>query len=414
MEESLLNGVRALDLTDQKGFVCGKILATFGIDVIKVEKPGGDPSRNIPPYINNMENPQKSLYWYAFNTDKRSVTLNLEDRRGRDIFKKLVKKSDFIIESYTPGYLNKLRLNYTALSKINPGIIMTSITPFGQTGPHAKYKGSELTLSAMGGVLDNCGDPDRPPLREGPDSIYFRGNAAAAYGSILSYYHRESCGEGQHVDVSLQDVDITRTFMNLVIWEFNRRLIKRSGVLRQMGARGTRQIWPCKDGRLFWTLSGAMIGKRGNQAISDWIDDVGIEDNPLRQVTRWEDLDMAALEPETIREWEAAVGKLFMKYTKKEIAAEAPRRGISLTIVNNPADVLEYPRLKERDYWVNLEHPDSGPSLIYPRHFFLSNNTENYIRRAAPLIGEHNDEIYRQELGFSADKIASLKANGVI
>jgi crotonobetainyl-CoA:carnitine CoA-transferase CaiB-like acyl-CoA transferase len=414
MQNSLLQGLRALDLTDQKGFMCGKILGSMGVDVIKIERPGGDPSRMIPPFINNTKNPERSLYWYAFNTDKRGITLNLENPVGQEIFKNMVLKADFVIESFTPGYLSRLKLGFRSLHQINPNIVLTSITPFGQTGPHSKWKGCELVLSAMSGVMDNCGDPDRPPMREGPDSIYFRGNAAAVFATILAYYHRQSGFSGQHIDVSLQDVDVSRTFNNLVAWEFDRRLIKRSGVLRRMGARGTRQIWSCKDGRLYWTLSGGAMGKIGNQAICNWIDEAGIVNNPLHTIADWEKLDMSKLEPAMVKEWETAIGQLFMKYTKKEMSQEASRRGLSLTIINNSADILEYPRFQQRDFWLDIEHPEVGRSFKYPRYFFLSNQGDNFVKRRAPLIGEHNLEIYGKEMGFTDEYISLLQRTKII
>src|SRR5512139_42575 len=132
----MLEGCRALDLTDEKGFLCGKILAEVGVDVIKVERPGGDPSRRIGPFWGDIADPEKSLYWFAYNSNKRGITLNIETADGVEIFKKLVKASDFVIESFPPGYMETLGLGYSALSDIKDGIILTSITPFGQAGPY--------------------------------------------------------------------------------------------------------------------------------------------------------------------------------------------------------------------------------------------------------------------------------------
>src|SRR4030042_5428083 len=140
MHESLLSGCRALDLTDEKGFVCGQILAAMGVDVIKIEKPGGDPARFLPPFYHDKPDPEKSLFWFAFNTSKRGITLNIETTGGQEIFKRLAATADFVIESFPPGYLDRLGLGYPAMEKINPGIIVVSITPFGQTGPYKDYK----------------------------------------------------------------------------------------------------------------------------------------------------------------------------------------------------------------------------------------------------------------------------------
>jgi benzylsuccinate CoA-transferase BbsE subunit len=413
MADSLLSGFRALDLTDEKGFACGKILAAFGVETIKIEKPGGDRARGIPPFLNDQKEPEKSLYWFAFNTDKRSITLNLEAIQGQELFRRLVEKADFVLESFTPGYMDSLGIGYESLRRVNPRIIMTSITPFGQQGPYAQYKGSELIASAMSGVLVSTGDPDRPPVREGPDSIYFRSNAAAVLGTIMAHYHREMTGEGQQVDVSLQEVAVSRTSSDLVIWEFDKRLIKRNATTRTVGARTTQWIWQCKDGYVFWPYMGGQGGARGNRALSQWIDDDGL-DNPLNKVANWEEFDFAAISIEELEIHQEAIRKFFMNHTKKEIAEEGLRRGIHASPIKTPAEILEYPQLKERDYWADLEHPELGIELTYPKSFFLSNQTENFVRRRAPLIGEDNDYIYVRELGLSVAEMAALEKANVI
>ena len=160
-KDLLLSPYRVLDLTDDKGFLCGRILADLGADVIKVETPGGDPARNTGPFYKDIPDPEKSLFWFSYNTNKRSITLNLESLDGQDIFRNLSKTADFVIESFAPDYLDSLSIGYSALSEINPRIIMTSITPYGQTGPYRDYKAYDLTLQASGGLMYVSGDPDR-------------------------------------------------------------------------------------------------------------------------------------------------------------------------------------------------------------------------------------------------------------
>jgi crotonobetainyl-CoA:carnitine CoA-transferase CaiB-like acyl-CoA transferase len=413
MADSLLGGYRALDLADEKGFVCGKVLAALGVEVIKVERPGGDPARGIPPFLNDTQDSEKSLYWSAFNTDKRSITLNLEANQGQDLFRKLAKSTDFVLESFAPGYMDGLGLGYEALRQVNPRIIVASITAFGQKGPYAQYKGSELIASAMGGVLLTTGDPDRPPVREGPDSIYFHAGVAAALGTIFALHHRQVTGEGQQVDISLQEIAASRTFNNLVIWEFGKRLLKRSGGVRRIGARSTRWIWQCKDGHVFWTLMPGRFGAPGNRALSQWIDEDGFE-NPLNRVTDWDEFHPAKISGEELDSYEEAIGKFFMNHTKDEIAKEGHRRGINAALVESPADVLESVQLGARDYWAELEHQEWGTTLTYPKYFFLSNGTENFVRRRAPRIGEGNEDIYVKRLKLSSKEITELKNTGVI
>jgi benzylsuccinate CoA-transferase BbsE subunit len=414
MLESLLTGYRALDLTDEKGFVCGKILAAMGVETIKIEPPGGDPARNIPPYLNGEPETNTSIYWLANNTDKRSITLNLVLEQGRELFKKLVRGCDFIIESFQPGYLDSIGVGYLALEKINPRIILTSITPFGQKGPYSGFKGSEITLSAMSGIMATNGDADRPPLREGLDTIYFESNAAAALGTVMAHYVREKTGEGQQVDVSMQEVAVKRTSSNLLVWEFDKKLIKRAGTVRTVGARSTHWIWECKDGYIFWTFMGGKPGSQGNRAISKWIDDDGL-DNPLRTITNWEEFDMAAqkISKDVIYVLEDAMSRFFLKHTKKEISEEGARRGLNACAIENPADIPANPQLAARKYWTDIDNPNYK-ALKYPKYFFLSNETENFIKSAAPVMGEYNDELLKNELGLSDQEIKGLESSGVI
>ncbi len=161
----LMSGYRALDLTDEKGFLCGQFLGGLGVDVIKVERPGGDISRNIPPYYKDIVHPEKSLYWMHGNRNKRGITLDIENPEGREIFEELVRTADFVFESFDPGYMESLGLGYPALEKINPRIIMTSISPYGQTGPYSGFKYDDLTLFAMGSTMLLSGEEDRAPVR---------------------------------------------------------------------------------------------------------------------------------------------------------------------------------------------------------------------------------------------------------
>lgn len=413
MADSLLSGFRALDLTDEKGFVCGQILATMGVNVIKIEKPGGDQARNIPPFCHNTPDPEKSLYWLAFNTDKLSITLNLEDRRGQDLFRKLAEKADFVIESFAPGYMDSLGLGYEALSRLNPRIIMTSITNFGQKGPYSQYRGSELIATAMGGVMDNIGDMDRPPVKEALDAVCFQGSAAAALGTVISHYSRELTGEGQQIDVSLQEVGASRTTLCLLPWQWYKCLVKRAPPMNQPGLPDTKWLWTCKDGYVYWPFNAGMRVTTNNQALFRWLDDDKIKDSSGR-VTNWEKLDISTMTAETRDSYEAAIRKFFLKHTKKEIADGVLKRGTNATVASDPDDVTKDHHLAARNFWVELDHPELDITAAYPRHFFLSSETENYVRRRAPHIGEDNDKIFGRELGLSATELAGLREANVI
>ncbi len=410
MTDSLLSGFRALDMTDERGYACGKILASLGVETIKVEKPGGDPGRHIPPVCGKGDH-KTSLHWLAFNTDKRSITLNLRSERGRELFLALVRNVDFILESFAPGYLDELGLGYAVLSKVNPRIILTSITPFGQYGPYAHFKGGELIASAMSGVLATSGDPDRPPLKESPDLILYQASAGAALGTVIAHYARETSGQGQHVDTSIREVAAsTRCSEQLVQWEFDKRLKERGD--QRSGVHYTQMIWPCKDGYVFWSLFGGMLGASANRALSKWMDEDGME-HPLASVTDWEHFDMAAMHGR-LAEFEDAIGRFFQRHTKEEIRVEGRERAINACVIDDPVDVLASPQHAARQYWTTLDYPEFAARLQYPRYFFLASETENYVQRRAPLAGQDNELIYVDELGLARSEVVRLKEAGVL
>jgi benzylsuccinate CoA-transferase BbsE subunit len=251
----MLDSYRVLDLADDRGAFCGKILAEFGADVVKVERPGGDPSRNIGPFYQDTPNPERSLSWFAFNQNKKGITLNIETKDGQEIFKRLVENADFVVESFAPGYLNKLGLGYSVLSKVNPRIIMTSITPYGQTGPYSKYNSPDLITMSMAGYVYICGDSDRPPVRFSSDQSYLQASLQATVGTLIAHYYRELGGEGQHVDVSMQEAMVWTLCYAPHDWY----LLKashhtREGSLWKRFGVTYRLIWPCKDGYVCYRL----------------------------------------------------------------------------------------------------------------------------------------------------------------
>ena len=198
----MLGCYRVLDLTSEKGFLCGRALGDFGADVIKIERPGGEPGRNIGPFYRDIPDSEKSLYWYAFNANKRSITLDIETSDGREIFKRLVKSADVVIESFAPGYMDKIGLGYNVLSEINPGIILTSVSGFGQKGPYRDYNDRDLAVWALSGYMYITGEPDRPPLAPSYPHAHLIGAMNGAVGTMVALCHRRLTGKGQQVDAS--------------------------------------------------------------------------------------------------------------------------------------------------------------------------------------------------------------------
>lgn len=416
--DSFLSPYRFLDLTNDRGFLCGKVLADLGAEVIKVEPPGGDPSRFTGPLLRSStaEKSEAGLYWFAYNQGKRGITLNLETPEGQDLFKRLITSAHGVIESFRPGYMESVGLSYAELCQVNPGLILTSITPFGRDGgPYAQWKAPDIVAMAMGGYMYLCGDPDRAPVRITFPQAYLHAAAEAAVGTLIALYHAASTGEGQNVDVSAQESLAWLMFNTRGYWELEKTIITRQGTRRSGLSSGAiqQQTWPCKDGFVTFVILGTASGAKTNQALVQWLEEEGMADDFLRGIN-WNDFDMATASQEFHDKLEGRVGRFFLNHTCSDLSEGAMKRRIMLYPVATVADLMASPQLAAREYWTKAPHPDLGVTITYPGPFVKA--TPNAIRpgRRSPLVGEHNDEIYGRELGISSFEMAALRRQGVI
>lgn len=412
---SLLKSFRILDLTDHKGHFCGKIMADMGAEVIKVERPGGDPDRHIGPFFENAPDPEKSLHWFAYNLNKKGITLNLETADGKAIFEKLVKSADAVIESYPVGYLEKLGLGYAALRSINPRIIMTSITPFGQTGPYSEYKGTDLICMAMGGLAYITGDAQGSPVRVSFAQSYLLASAEAAAASMMAYYHREKTGNGQYIDVSIQ-ASVAGKLSNAVpTWELNGNIIKRQG--RYMVGRGAKLkmqlLWRCKDGHVTFALMGGKLGAKSNQKVAQWIVDDGSAPDFFKEID-WAALDIAKQSQVEQDRLEGVVAGFFAKHTKAELYKMANADGVLLCPQSSMKDIAENEQLQDRQFWMEVDHPQLNSTITYPGPFLKATATAITAKQKAPQIGEHNEQIFIGELGLTREAVTHKQQTGVI
>lgn len=413
--EPLLKGVRVLDLTDDKGYLCGRMLADLGADVIKVERPGGDPGRSIGPFYHDEPDPEKSLFWFAYNLNKRGITLDIESADGRQMFCGLASKADIIVESFLPGFLESIGLGYGVLSRLNAGLIMTSITSFGQTGPYCDYKAPDLVGMAMGGIVFVTGSPDRPPVRVSFPQAYLQAASQASVGTMLAYYHRESTGEGQQVDVSMQQ-SVVNTLTNVIPWWVQSGVIlQRTGSMRGgIGAKvNLRIVWPCKDGYVSFLLIGGKTSISVNYALVNWMDSEGAADEHLKNM-KWEAFDMAKVTPAECKKLEDALGAFFSTHTKVELYEGALQRGVQIMPVSEFKDVVADRQLRARNYWVEVPHPELGDVITYPGASVQIKESPIRYERRAPLIGEHNQDVYGKALGFTREDLVRLKQARVI
>ena len=418
--DSLLGGYRVLDLTDEKGHVCGKVLGDFGADVIKVERPGGDPSRNIGPFYKDIPHPEKSLLWFSMNTSKRGITLNIETLGGREIFRKLVETADFVLESFPPGYMDDLGLGYSELEKIKPDIIVTSITPFGQSGPYARYQSTDLVGCAMGGLVRILGELGRPPVRMSYDpQAYFQVGVHAALGSMVAHYHRVLTGEGQHVDVSMQEAVALSTMTAAEVYDLMKVNVIGTGQFfvsprpEPYGLLFLRFVYPCKDGHVVIYYAGGASGLiQSSQALLDWANEEGmaleLKGYDFRQ---W---DGSTITQQELDQQYEAIIEFLMTKTKDELFEEAIKRGIMLAPCATTEEISRNPHLQARGFWEKVDHPELGETIVYPGAPVRMEETPWRIQCRAPLPGEHNEEVYEKELGFSREQMAIMKAQNII
>lgn len=417
--KSAWSGLRVLDITEGGCNICGKILGDLGADVIKIEPPGGSPTRHIGPFYKDIPDPQKSLYWFAYNTSKRGVTLDIETSDGQQIFKKLAETADLVIESFPPGFLDKLGIGYQALSQLNAKIIVTSITPFGQTGPKAHYKSSEFTAWATSDGLYVTGDPDRPPVWISFPQPSLHAGVEACVGSLIAYWHRVRTGQGQIVDVSIQDTFANQTEQTRVnIYELTGQVSSRSGDRRLLPTGAARrQIFNCKDGSVAFELYGGGVPSlvKSTQNMVKWMAEEGMAPDWLVNYNWVVDYDTSTTTKEETDRVEQEFAQFFKSKTKAELFEQAYKRGVILVPVHTAEDICEAEHLKARHFWTEVEHDELNSQLLYCG---LLNNgfseTPGRISRRPPLIGEHNLEIYEGELGFSRQELIILEQSGVI
>jgi crotonobetainyl-CoA:carnitine CoA-transferase CaiB-like acyl-CoA transferase len=410
----MLNHLRALDLTDDRGFLCGKILADLGVNVIKVEKPGGDPSRNIGPFWGGVPDPEKSLYWFAYNSNKKGVTLDIEKARGQEIFKKLVAAADFVLESFPPDYLDRLGLGYDYFHKIHKRLIWATITPFGLDGPYRDFRDSDIVIMGLSGTLYQTGETDGPPVHISMPQACLHAAADAAVGCMVAYYSRESTGLGQHVDVSMQQSAAWFQANAIPTYELNGTILKRAGAFRAgMSTQvAQRQVWRCKDGYVFFNVIGGRTGAKTLSALVAWMDEEHLATDFLLHLD-WDNFDMFTITQDIMDKISGPVGDFFLRHTRKDLLQGAVPRGVSIGPLSSMRDLLDDECLNARDYWTQLEHPELGVSITYPKEYIRSSLMDFSTRFRAPLVGEHNAEVY-EELGLSANDLKSLHKDGII
>ena len=413
----MLSPYRVLDLTTERGLACAQILADLGADVVKVEPPGGSPARRLGPFLEDKPHPERSLFWWAYNRNKRGITLDLKRAEGQAILHRLAERADFLIESDAPGALAGGGLGPADLAAVNPRLIYVSISPFGQTGPKAGYAASDLTVMAASGPLFMTGDADRPPLRISVPQAFLHASAEAAAAALIALHERHRSGLGQHVDVSAQQAVTLATqsgsLAGAVGWIETGRVAGGASV----GPLTLRFVFPARDGHVSITLVfGTSIGPF-TRRLMEWVHEEGCCDTATRDKD-WDhyfELLFSGEEPFTeLERVKQVVADFTSARTKAELFAAALARGLLIAPVVTVAEVVESEQLAARGYWHAVEHPELGQTFRYPGPFAKPSAMPLAYRHRPPLVGEHNREIYAGELGLGESEIAMLSTKGII
>ena len=413
----MLSPYRVLDLTDDRGQLCGQILGDLGADVVKVEPPGGSPARTLGPFFHDEPHPDRSIFWWAYNRNKRSVTLDLASAEGRALFDRLIERADFLLESDDPGKLAARGLSYTDLSARNPALIYVSISAFGQDGPKANYAASDLTLMAASGVMIQTGDHDRAPLRLCVPQTFLHACADGAVGALIAHHERVRSGRGQHVDVSAQQSTALATQFGILAAPLRADNWHRLAGGLKVGPLEVPLVWTVADGHI---ALGALFGKAlgpFTAHLMRYIYDQGGCDAALRD-TDWlgyGDLLFGGKEPvANFERLNRVIAEFVATRTKAELFEAALEHNLLLAPVTTMDEVMASPQFAAREYWREVEHPELGRPLRYPGPFAKFGATPIRYRRRPPLVGEHNREIYADELGLSPQRLAELARTGII
>ena len=394
-----LAGYRVLDLAGPLGLHCTKLLADMGADVIKVEPPCGDEARRIPPFKDDSPHPEKSLYFLHFNTNKRGITLDVMKPDGRAIFLELARNADVVIETARPGGMDGLGIGYEVLCARHPGLVYASLTPFGQTGPWRDYKADDIAGLALGNLLYLAGEPGEPPLQPPGEIAYGMASTYGAFGIAVALYHRLESGRGQYIDVSMHEC--AAHIAGYFIPNYGYTGVKPARASRKGEETDLYDPYPTKNGyaRIF------IIPVEQWHRLVDWMGRPPSISGP-----EFEKMAYRRQHPEIVHK---AISEVCMHDTTEELYDEGQKHRIAVTPINTAGEFIECPQTKAREIFVEMRHPVIGNYLQFGAVPRLS-ASPGAMSRTAPLLGEHNEEIYCGEVGFAKDDLVALRSAGVI
>ena len=387
MTNTALSDIRVIDLTHYTaGPYCTKLMSGFGAEVIKIERPKtGDSMRSLGPFFKNREEQKTSIPFLWLNTGKKSITLNLKTEKGLIILKQLIKDADVLVENFSPGVMHRLGLSYEVVRKINPGIIMTSISNFGQTGPYRDYKAEEIELNALSGGMSVTGDPEKAPLASGPAIYQYTAGQHAYIATLTALFQCGSSDEGQFADVSIQESGLEHIEISLSYNLQRGENKKRGGHMFVPWA-----TYECKDG---YAAIIAMPFRHWHRA-ADIFKDHTLFDGKYDHL------------PDRIKhrsEYEALLKPCVKALQKKDLFHAGQERKLAFGYLASLEEVIESPQHKDRCFFKEIDHPVAGKHIYCDAPFKMSQTP--WQAAGAPLLGEHNNDIYSDVLGYSTEEI---------
>ena len=398
-----LAGYRVLDLAGPMGVYCGKLMADMGADVVKVEPPGGDPMRRVGPFVHDRPDLERSLHWLHFNTNKRGITLDVTSGDGAELFRRLTGEADVVLESFQPGFLDSLDLGYERISSLKPGIIYVSVTSFGQTGPYRDYRGSDIVGLAMGGYLYVTGWPHTPPTRLYGSQAHHTASNRAFIATLIALYDRLSSGQGQHIDVSMQEAVAATTEHVNANYIYAGTSAVRCG-FRHGGVFVA--TWKCKDGYASITTNT----QRAWDDLREWMDREAMAGDLMEEKYN----DRFVLRGEHSQHIEELIQDWALLHTRQEITDWGQARHHPWGPAATPAEVMDNPQLWDRGFFTEVEDPDVNATFVYPGAPYKLTESPWELCHTAAKVGQHNIEVYHDELGVSLDELKALASAGVI
>ena len=401
MYYKVLDGVKVIEYGNLiSAPFCAKIFADMGAEVIKIEQPCcGDDSRRMEPFMNDIPGLERSGFFQYLNMNKKGITLNPETATGRKILLQLLKGADVFLENNSPKRMKVLRLDYAHVKKVNPRIVMTSITPFGQTGPYKDYKSSELIIAHMGGVgYDSVREVDisREPIKAPAHIFGFQAGLSAATATVAAVFQQSVTGEGTYLDVSEQE-SIIQNMHSVFRYYYNKQIVNRTDVLD----RAPAHILPCKDGYIH----------HANMEESEWWRFVDLMGNP-----EWAKNELFADYTLRSQYWDA-LKPLILDWTKDhtmdEIYRGSQERGSAIGALYTAKDMLSDRQMAARGFFVEADHPEIG-KLQYPGVPYRFSGIPKEQPSTAPLLGQNNEEILCGDLGYTKKDLVKFREAGVI